>query len=165
VLGTVHTFARNYGAARVLLERAIQLDPNSAWALSRLGWLETYADRPEEAMQHFEHAMRLSPLDPMNFNNLVGMGSAHQVAGEDNSAANLFLRALEERPNAHWVHRNLCAALLGAGREKEAQASVQTLMQSNPNMTVKRFKEAMVFSPGVLERIGVQMAALGIPER
>ncbi|MGA9252619.1 MAG: adenylate/guanylate cyclase domain-containing protein [Roseobacter sp.] len=165
VLGTVHTFARNYGAARVLLERAIQLDPNSAWALSRLGWLETYADRPEEAMQHFEHAMRLSPLDPMNFNNLVGMGSAHQVAGEDNSAANLFLRALEERPNAHWVHRNLCAALLGAGREEEAQASVQTLMQSNPNMTVKRFKEAMVFSPGVLERIGVQMAALGIPER
>lgn len=164
VLGTVHTFARNYGAARALLERAIQLDPNSAWALSRLGWLETYSDRPENAMQHFERAMRLSPLDPMNFNNLVGMGSAHQVAGDDKRAVELFTRALEERPNAHWVHRNLCAALLGAGREKEARASARKLMQAHPDMTVERFKEAMVFSPEVLERVGKQMAALGVPE-
>ena len=164
VLGTVHTFARNYGAARVLLERAIQLDPNAAWALSRLGWLETYADRPEEALQHFERAMRLSPLDPMNFNNLVGMGSARQVAGDDNLAADLFIRALEERPNAHWVHRNLCAALLGAGREDEARKSADKLMKAHPDMTVKRFKEAMVFSPAVLDRIGKQMATLGIPE-
>ncbi|OWU74935.1 adenylate/guanylate cyclase domain-containing protein [Marinibacterium profundimaris] len=164
VLGAVHTFARNYGTARVLLERANQLDPNAAWALSRLGWLETYADRPEAAKQFFDRAMRLSPLDPMNFNNLVGMGSAYQVASEDGRAAEYFLRALEERPNAHWVHRNLCAALLGDGREAEARASAQALMTAHPNMTVQRFKEAMVFSPCVLDRIGEQMAALGIPE-
>ena len=34
VLGTVHTFVRNYGTARVLLERAVALDPNGAWAWS-----------------------------------------------------------------------------------------------------------------------------------
>jgi hypothetical protein len=33
VLGAVHTFARNYGAARVLLERAVAIDPNAAWAV------------------------------------------------------------------------------------------------------------------------------------
>ncbi|MGI9420864.1 MAG: adenylate/guanylate cyclase domain-containing protein, partial [Geminicoccaceae bacterium] len=54
VLGTVHTFARHYGAARVLLERAVALDPNAAWAWSRLGWLATYTDRPDEARAHFE---------------------------------------------------------------------------------------------------------------
>jgi adenylate cyclase len=37
VLGAVHTFVRNYGTARVLLERAITLDPSAAWAWSRLG--------------------------------------------------------------------------------------------------------------------------------
>jgi adenylate cyclase len=164
VLGTVHTFARNYGAARVMLERAIQLDPNAAWALSRLGFLETYSDRPEAAREYFERAMRLSPLDPMNFNNLFGLGSAYQVAGDDNRAAEFFLRALEERPNAHWVHRNLCAAFFGAGRRDEALSSAKKLMQVHPNMTVKRFKEAMVFSSSVLDRIGDQMTALGIPE-
>ena len=164
VLGAVHTFARNYGAARVLLERAIQLDPNAAWALSRLGWLETYADRPELAKEHFQRAMRLSPLDPMNFNNLVGLASSYQVAGDDNAAADLFLRALQERPNAHWIHRNLCAALLGAGREDEAARSRDTLMAAYPTMTVAKFKDAMVFSRPVLDRIGEQLKQLGIPE-
>jgi len=163
ILGAVHTFARNYGAARVLLERAIQLDPNAAWALSRLGWLETYADHPDVAKEHFEHAMRLSPLDPMNFNNLVGLGSTYQVAGDDNAAADLFLRALQERPNAHWIHRNLCAALHGAGRTAEAEASRDMLLRAYPRMTVKKFKEAMVFSPRVLDRVGQQMNELGVP--
>ena len=80
VLGAVHTFVRNYGTARVLLERAVALDPNAAWAWSRLGWLENYSDRPERAIMNFERALRLSPIDPMNFNNYVGIASAHEVA-------------------------------------------------------------------------------------
>jgi adenylate cyclase len=164
VLGAVHTFARNYGAARVLLERAIALDPNAAWALSRLGWLEVYSDRPEAAREHFGRALRLSPLDPMNFNNLVGLASAHQVAGEDSAAADLFQRALQERPNAHWIHRNLAAALHGAGRDEEARASRDALLAAYPDITVEKFKDAMVFSPPVLARIGTQLGEIGIPE-
>lgn len=164
VLGTVHTFVRNYGAARVLLQRAVALDPNSAWAWSRLGWLATYADRPSEARENFERSLRLSPLDPMNFNNYVGLGSACQVAGDDNGAAEMFLRALDERPNAFWIHRNLSAALLGAGRIEEARRSRDVLLKAYPEMTVTRFKDAMVFSPAVLDRIGKQLLDLGIPE-
>jgi adenylate cyclase len=164
VLGAVHTFARNYGAARVLLERAVALDPNAAWAWSRLGWLATYADRPDEAQAHFAKALRLSPIDPMNFNNYAGIASAHQVAGDDNAAADMFLRALDERPNAHWIHRNLAPALLGAGRKAEARASCDALAAAYPNFTVARFKQAMVFSERVLDRIGAQLVVLGVPE-
>ncbi|MDA1101855.1 MAG: adenylate/guanylate cyclase domain-containing protein [Proteobacteria bacterium] len=164
VLGTVHTFARNYGAARILLERAVALDPNAAWAYSRLGWLDTYADRPEEAQAYFQRALRLSPVDPMNFNNYVGIASALQVAGDDNAAADMFQRALDERQHAHWIHRNLAPALLGAGREREARKSFEAILAAYPDMTVKRFKEAMVFSPQVLDRIGAQLAELGLPE-
>jgi adenylate cyclase len=131
---------------------------------SRLGWLDTYADRPEKAHAHFEKALRLSPIDPMNFNNFVGIASAHQVAGDDNAAADMFQRALDERRNAHWIHRNLAPALWGAGRKQEARASFDTIMDVYPDMTVKRFKDAMVFSPRVLERIGAQLAELGLPE-
>jgi adenylate cyclase len=164
VLGTVHTFARNYGAARVLLERAVALDPNAAWAWSRLGWLATYADRPEEAQAHFAKALRLSPIDPMNFNNYAGIASAHQVAGDDNAAADMFLRALDERPHALWIHRNLAPALWGAGRKAEARASCDALAAAYPNFTVARFKNAMVFSDRVLDRIGAQLVELGFPE-
>jgi len=164
VLGTVHTFARNYGVARVMLERAVTLDPNAAWALSRLGWLDVYADRPDEAKIHFEKALRLSPLDPINFNNLVGLASARAVAGDDAGAADLYIRALQERPNAAWIHRQLAAALYGAGRLNEAKESVAKLLASHPGITIRRLREAMVFSPSTLDRMAAQMRALGIPE-
>jgi adenylate cyclase len=156
--------ARHYGAARVVLERAVALDPNAAWALSRLGWLDVYVDRPDDAKVHFEKALRLSPLDPMNFNNYVGMGSAQQVAGDDNAAADLYIRALQERPNAHWVHRNLATALHAAGRFNEARASLDTLLAAYPGMTIRQFREAMVFSPAMLDRFSEQLRALGVPE-
>ena len=79
VLSAVHTFVRNFGTARVLLERAVTLDPNSAWAWQRLGWLENYSDLHKQALEQFERAMQLSPLNPMNFNIFVGMGSANEV--------------------------------------------------------------------------------------
>jgi adenylate cyclase len=164
VLGTVHTFMRNYGTARVLLERAVTLDPNSAWTHSRLGWLSVYADRPEEARSYFEKALRLSPIDPMNFNNYVGIGSSYQVAGDDKAASEGFQRALDERKNAHWIHRNLAPALLGAGNKQEARRSYEILIAAYPNLTVKDFKNAMVFSQQVLDRIGAQLLELGVPE-
>ena len=163
VLGTVHTLARNFGVARVMLERAIAIDPNAAWALSRIGWLEVYTDRPEDARPAFEKALRLSPLDPMNFNNYVGLASARQVAGDDPTAAVLFLRALQERPNALWIHRNLAPALLGAGRLDEARASCDILLAAYPRFSVTQYKEAMVFPPAVLDRISSQLAELGVP--
>lgn len=164
VLGVVHTFARNFGAARVLLERAIQLDENSAWARSRLGWLEVYSDRPDSALPHFEQAVRLSPLDPMNFNNYVGMASAHQVAENYETAADLFARALAERPTAHWIHRNLAPVLLAAGRREEAEASCRVILSEYPDFTIARFKTAMVFSPAAMERLSVFLRRLGIPD-
>ncbi|MBM1175177.1 adenylate/guanylate cyclase domain-containing protein [Microvirga arabica] len=164
ILGAVHTFARNFGTARVLLERAIALDPNAAWALSRLGWLEVYSGRPEAAHAYFERALRLSPLDPMNFNNHVGIASAFQVAGRPAKAADEFLRALHERPNALWIHRNLAPALLAAGREEEAKASRDALARAYPEFTIARFKEAMVFDPDTLERIADDLRKLGVPE-
>ena len=164
VLGVVHTFARNHGTARIMLERAIALDPNSAWALSRLGWLEVYADRPEAAFEHFEHAMRLSPLDPMNFNNLVGIASAHQISGDYVASANLFERALMERPHAFWIHRNLAPVLLAAGQAEDAEVSKNVMLKAYPDMTVKRYKAAMVFSAQALESIAVYLRKLGIPE-
>ena len=164
VLGAVHTFVRNYGTARVLLERAVALDPNAAWAWSRLGWLENYADQPQKAIVNFERALRLSPIDPMNFNNYVGMGSAHEVAQEYDEAAALYRRALEERPNAAWIYRNLASSLSGAGRIEEAKQAFAEMMRSYPDLTLSKYKQAMVFSPAVLDRMGENLRKLGLPD-
>ena len=164
VLGAVHTFVRNHGTARVLLERAVTLDPNAAWAWGRLGWLENYADQPQKAIGNFERALRLSPIDPMNFNNYVGIGSAYEVAEEYDKATAFYRRALEERPNASWIYRNLASSLSGAGRMDEAKQAFAEMMRSYPDLTVSKFKQAMVFSPIALNRMGENLRKLGLPE-
>ena len=164
VLGAVHTFVRNHGTARVLLERAVTLDPNAAWAWSRLGWIENYADQPQKAIGYFERALRLSPIDPMNFNNYVGIGSAHEVAQEYDKAAAFYRRALEERPNASWIYRNLAPVLSEAGRADEAKQAFAVLMLTYPDLTVSKFKQAMVFSPTVLNRMADNLRKLGLPD-
>lgn len=164
VLGAVHTFVRNHGTARVLLERALAIDPNAAWAWSRLGWLDNYSDQPERALEKFERALRLSPLDPMNFNNYVGMASAHEVAQENDKAAALYRRALEERPHAMWIYRNLASSLSGAGRMEEAKEAYARMLRSYPDLTVSRFRQAMVFSAAVLDRMVDNLRKLGLPD-
>ena len=164
VLGAVHTFVHNLGTARVLLERALALDPNAAWAWSRLGWVENYSDRPERALEDFERALRLSPLDPMNFNNYVGMASAHEVAQDYDKAVALYRRALEERPHAMWIYRHLASSLSGAGRMEEAKEAYAEMMRSYPGLTVSKYKEAMVFSAPTLERMVDNLRKLGLPD-
>jgi adenylate cyclase len=164
VLGVVHTFVRHYGTARVLLERAVTLDPSAAWAWSRLGWLENYTDRPERALENFERALRLSPLDPMNFNNYVGMGSSYEISENYDKAAALYSRALDERPHAIWIYRHLATSLSGADRMEEAKKAYAEVMRSYPDLTISKFKQAMVFSPAALDRMAENLRKLGLPE-
>ncbi len=164
VLGTVHTFVRNYGTARILLERALTLDPNSAWAHSRMGWLENYTDRPLDAREHFERAIRLSPLDPLNFNNHVGLGFSYAMTDEHEEAVAHYRRALQERPNALWILRDMIPALVGAGRMEEARVEFKRLMQAYPDLTAEKMRRAIVSSPEVFERKVERLKSLGLPD-
>jgi adenylate cyclase len=164
VLGAVHTFVRNYGTARVILERALALDPNCAWAWSRLAWIENYTDQPDKAIENFERALRLSPIDPMNFNNYAGIGSSYEILQHYDKAAELYRRALLERPNALWIYRNLASSLSGAGRIDEANQAFSVMLRSYPDLTVSKFKQAMVFSSAALDRMGENLRRLGLPD-
>jgi adenylate cyclase len=163
VLGAVHTIVGNLGTARVLLERALALDPNAAWAWTRLGWLESLSDRPERAIENFERAWRLSPLDPMNFNNQVGMAFSHEVAQDYEKAVALYRRALEERPHTVWIYRYLTSALSGAGRMAEAKEAYAEMMRNYPRLTAAKFRQAMPSAP-IIDRMVDNLRKLGLPD-
>jgi adenylate cyclase len=48
-------------------------------ALQR-GWLRDFLGEPEVAIEHLEHDMRLSPLDPFIFRAYAGLACAHILA-------------------------------------------------------------------------------------
>jgi len=164
VLGTAHTIVRNYGTARILLERAVSIDANAAWAWSRLGWLEAYGGNCDAALAQFEKAQRLSPFDPLNFNTYVGMASAYEGAGQYDRAVEFYERALQERPHAAWIYRSYASALVGAGRMDDAQRAYDKMMASYPDLTADRIRQAMVFSPDFMNGMLGRLKRLGLPD-
>ena len=100
----------------------------------------------------------------MNFNNYVGLGSAYEILEEYDQAVALLQRALEERPNAKWIYRNLASSLAGAGRMDEAKTAYAELMRAYPGLTVAKFRQAMVFSGAALDRMVANLKKLGLPD-
>jgi tetratricopeptide (TPR) repeat protein len=99
----------------------------------------------------------------MNFNNYVGMASAHEVAGRYDEAIEMYRRALQERPHADWILRGLVSALAGAERMDEAAAAFKDLMAAYPELTVTKLKKAMVFSPAMVDRMSANLMKVGLP--
>ena len=164
VLGTAHTIVRNYSTARILLEKAVSIDANSAWAWSRLGWLESYEDNCDPALAHFEKSRRLSPFDPLNFNTYVGMASALEGAGRYEEAILYFDRALQEAPHASWIYRSLASCLVGAGQMDRARDAYEKMKAAYPDLTASKIRAAMVFSTRFMDRMLANLKQLGLPD-
>jgi len=164
LLGAAHTIVGNHGIAARLLERALALDPNSAWAWNRSGWLQSYLDRPEASIEHFERALRLSPFDPMNFNVFIGIGGAHFIAGRSADAALWMEKGLLDHPSATWVYRNLVAIYAFLGRDADAHAGLARLLSEYPDLTVSKVVSALVYSQPTLDRVAEGLRKAGMPE-
>ncbi len=163
VLGAAHTIVRNYDAAARLLEKALALDPNSAWAWNRSGWLHSYLVQSDTAIEHFERALRLSPFDPLNFNAFIGIGNAHFAAGRYAEAIPWFEKGLIEHPGATWAYRNLVPAYALLGRDAEARAGLARLLDDYPGLTVSQVVSALVHAPATLDAIAAGLRKAGLP--
>ncbi|TIV65983.1 MAG: tetratricopeptide repeat protein, partial [Mesorhizobium sp.] len=165
VLGAAHSFARDYDVADMHLARARALDPNSAWAWLRSAWLDVYRERPEAAIEKFEHFERLSPRDPMGYMAEIGIGTAHFVAARYDEAVALMQRGLSQQPGAWWGLRLLVTALVHAGRKDEARGACRRLVETYPGLTIAKVDDASPFEAGTSERIAAGLREAGLPDR
>ena len=115
-LGAAHSVVGDLDMASALIEKALALDPNSAMAWNRSGWVNAYLDRPEVAIEHFQRAIRLSPFDPMNFNCFFGIRNAHFAAGRYEESLAWCRKGMIERPELVWPIRSMAACLGLLGR-------------------------------------------------
>ena len=164
VLGAALTITREFQRAASMLDRALSLDPNSAWAWNRSGWLHDYLDDPETAIDQFERSLRLSPFDPMAFNCEVGIGGAHFIARRYEAAAQWMEKALRSKPSATWVHRTLAPAYALAGELDKARDSVGELLKDYPEIRISDILQALAFSKEVLDRFAEGLRQAGLPE-
>ena len=162
---TEATLGRNLDYAAALLDRALALNPNCAWAWIRGGYCHVYRGSVELALQHFERAEKLSPFDPLSFNRHIGIALAHFVAGRYERTVEWAAKALAERPHLTWGHRVMAAAYGQLGDRASASVALAGVLRLSPGATIASIVSVMPMeSREVLERFAEGLRRAGLEE-
>ncbi len=141
------------------------MNPNSSRAHDFAGWLYCYSGDQDESLAHFDHSLRLSPIDDFAFRALTGQAFAQFFLGRTDEAVTTAQRALTANPNFTACHRVLAAALGETGRLAEAGAVVQKLLGFYPALTVERFaSETRFTNESQKQRLLEALRMAGLPE-
>jgi tetratricopeptide (TPR) repeat protein len=161
---TLNTFAGEQAVAAAAIDRALTLNPNSAHAWMACGYVSL--TEPGPAIEAFDRAVRLSPLDRLGRTFTNGIAHAHLVADRYEQALDWADRSLREAPGYTGALINKAFACAHLDRIAEAREAVRQLLDAQPWHTTARFKAvwSRVVSP---ERMAVYVDGLrkaGLPE-
>ena len=154
--------------ALAALDRAIELNPNYAFAYAQRGIVLAYLNRPEEAIIAAERAIRLSPNDPTGLlSSYLALGLAHLFGGRYEEALSWADRALGSVRNAGLPALRQKLSLCGhLGHREAASECLQRLREIIPEPTVAIVMRNVVkgMSPELAARIAEGLRKAGLPE-
>jgi tetratricopeptide (TPR) repeat protein len=117
-------------ALRRVPDRAVTFNPNSAWAWAARGYVLVLRNRPELAIDAFQRAMRLSPLDPQTYYFAGGIAFACLYMGRFEEAVEWADRSFDQEPRFTSVLRLKLVACAQLGRIAEARQCLRQVLDS-----------------------------------
>jgi TolB-like protein/Tfp pilus assembly protein PilF len=148
-----------------LIDRALALNPNLAWAWLHSGWVKISLGEPEVAIERISRAMRLSPHDPWIFTMQAAMASAHLAAGRYDEASSWAEMGTRVRPDHLY---GLCLAAASgalAGRIEEARKAMANLRQVDPDLRLSNLKDVISYlRPREFAKWAEGLREAGLPE-
>ena len=134
--------------------------PGSSAAFSAI-----WTGEPDEAIEHFAHAMRLSPLDPEMYRMQAGMAMAHLLAGRFDAASAWAEKAFRDLPSFLIAVGVIAASHALAGRTDEAQRAMDHLRELDPALRVSNLEEWLpLHRPEDLATFADGLRQAGLPE-
>ena len=119
-------------AAVSLVEQAVALNPNSAFAWSVSGWLRLYMGHHELAIEYQNRAIRLSPRDPNRRIMISMLGAANFYLGRFETAEQLASEAVQ-LTNGHLATlRLLACSLAHQGKLDQAGSVGRRILSLDP---------------------------------
>jgi tetratricopeptide (TPR) repeat protein len=147
-----------------LIDRAIALNPNLAWAWLFGGWAKMWLGETDSAIERIARAMRLSPNDPHSFSMYTAMAGAHFYAGRFNEAVSWAERALRERPN--YIHPMLvkAASTALAGGLQDTEKAMAKVLRLDPGLRISNLGRYLNIRSKVFYRWEEGLRLAGLPE-
>ena len=135
----MHNMGQRERATRVLLmEQAVQLDPNSIMALTELAGeliirVNTYLDAGPETLERAAALVRqAAAVNPNHVAVLYSTAFLLLAQGRTAAAIAAYRRLLDEHPSAAFAYNELGLSLIYAGRSEEALQMVETGIRRDP---------------------------------
>jgi tetratricopeptide (TPR) repeat protein len=163
---TLSLFGGEHSTGARIIERALALNPNSAHAWMAKGFVHNRQNQPDQAIEALQHAMRLSPLDPLRRGFTAGLAIAHLIAGRYEDAVEWTDQSLAAQPDYHPAYRCKVVSLAQLDRIEEARHCLRRLLELQPGFTIARIKAygAAVNSPAMLALFVDSFRKVGLPE-
>ena len=162
VLAQIHRAKKEHKKAIVSIERAIDLDPNSANAIVSLASNLCYGGRGAKGLNLIERAKKLNPHYPSNYS--LRTGQCHFVRTNYAEAIEAFRQGVELAPDSQRIHAWLAASYVLAGNQDDAEWEADIIRVLNPDFSVEEIRIGEPFKdPKHLETFLGALRMAGLP--
>ncbi len=135
--GFVHTnLLKQFDVAQKSYESALTANPSNALAWLLKGTMHAFMSQGEQAVEHTERALKLSPLDPHRYFYDSLSATAYVAARQYDRAVDLAQRSLRANRKHTSTLRVLTVAQWQLGRCEEARRTAEDLLKLEPALTV-----------------------------
>jgi len=141
LLGYYHLLAGAHDKAAAAGERAVALNPNHADNAANLACSYAVADQPAEAIPLLQRAIRLSPIYPTWYLNILGF--ANLRVGRYDEAETALKLALQREPGNARCRMLLAWVFHSRGRMDEARREAQEILRHDPAFRLKDAEPAL----------------------
>jgi tetratricopeptide (TPR) repeat protein len=138
------------------------LNPNFAAAHGYLGGALALDGRSDQAIDHIEQAIRMSPHDPQNALFNVCLAAAYYLAGRYTEAVGCARKAMQQRFGLTNGHRSYVASLAEAGQIDEARAALARLQELQPENSIAWIERNIPYTPGPMGKFLEGMRKAGL---
>jgi len=136
-LSTAYQLLNRVDDALEEAKKAVELNPNDAFALHALGNKSDLAGDPD-GIVHMEKAQKLNPEDAQRYTHLTFLARAYVAVGDYNAAVERARQAIRRRSDYSASHYLLGIALGHLGQLDEACASLKMCDEITPGFVASR---------------------------
>ena len=144
---------------RVLREKALELNPNSADLLAEMADALVHVGRTAEGVVRIAQAKRLNPIYPDWYDWVIGIAAFNDGRYEDALAA--FMR-LDDHSN--FLRADLVAAYVRLGRMEEARAVAAEMVRLQPNYRLATERLRPFSDVRILQAFVADLRQAGLPD-
>jgi tetratricopeptide (TPR) repeat protein len=163
LLSFCHLSKDEYDEAIAMSQKAVALAPSHAEILALSANVQNKSGRPERGLELIKKAMRLCPVYPGWYFQILG--TAYRLTGDTDSAVDAYKAAIKGDADFLTMHVGLASTLGELGRQADAKKPVSEILRLDPDFSIKTYVGGLSYrDPAELARFEDGLRKAGLPE-